>query len=64
MNRKKVMVDVMLLDDLSTVCKKMFDIICTKDLTDDDLSQLEYVNRVLVDCNKIFRKNINEMNHE
>jgi hypothetical protein len=64
MNRKKVMVDVMLLEDLSTVCEKMFNIICTKDLTDDDLSQLEYVNKVLVTCNQIFRKNVKEMDHE
>jgi hypothetical protein len=64
MKREKVMVDVMLLEDLSTVCQKMFEIICSKKLSDEDLSQLEYINKVLVTCNQIFRKNVKEMDNE
>lgn len=64
MNERKVTIDIMLLEDITVVLKTMLEIISEKDLTDKELDRLRYVNKVILNCNELFRKNVKEMENE
>lgn len=64
MNERKVTIDIMLLEDVTTVLKTMLEIISAKDLTNEELDRLRYVNKVILNCNELFRKNVKEMENE
>lgn len=51
---KKIMIQKSIFEDLSRATEILFEIVCTKELNEDDAERLNYVNKLLESCNELF----------
>jgi hypothetical protein len=56
----KIEVNLSLLENMAEAANILFNILIEKDLTDEDLPLLENVQQLLLDGNKILKKNIDD----
>ena len=52
---KKMSVEIEFLEDISTCMQILFDIVKVKDLTDEEVDKMKYVNKLLVSANKFLQ---------
>lgn len=55
---QKIEIDITVLEELGQAAEIMFDILSQKDLTEDDVIRMKYVNKLLTSCNELFSKSI------
>ena len=48
-------VEIEFLEDISTCMQILFDIVKVKDLTDEEVDKMKYVNKLLVSANKFLQ---------
>lgn len=53
---KKMVVDVDLIADLHTVSRVLAEMLSEKKLTEKDCERIDYVNKVLQNCNKLIKE--------
>ena len=52
---KKMSVEIEFLEDISTCMQILFDIVKVKDLTDEEVDKMKYVNKLLISANKFLQ---------
>jgi hypothetical protein len=55
-NKTTITVPIELVEDLSTAAEKMFEILRTKNLSEEEVARLKYVMKLLESCNDLFPK--------
>lgn len=59
----KIMVDLILIQDLSTAVELLFNIVKEKELDDDEVEKMRYVAKLMQSSTEILKKNTEETNN-
>lgn len=53
---KKMVVDADLIADMHTIARVLAEMLSEKKLTEKDCERIDYVNKVLLNCNKLIKE--------